>query len=213
MVTAYDRLYLPEAKLHLGKCTDYLIRDCSLDPETVASAYSTTIPMQLFARGDPGMLAGKSGLELGMEVYRAIFGSAAKCPEPIEDGAGRSPEYWGGWALAHFQWHWCKSFKWIFERTTMTNLLSKYRVYHEMNVERFLEDFMTELGAVETVPHLKRFREAAGFSQSQLAKVSGVNIRNIQLYEQRVQPIERASAATLSALSRPLGCTIEDLLD
>lgn len=54
---------------------------------------------------------------------------------------------------------------------------------------------------------------AVGYSQSELARRSGVNIRNIQLYEQRVQDINRASAASLAALAQCLSCSIEDLME
>ena len=53
----------------------------------------------------------------------------------------------------------------------------------------------------------------AGYSQPELSRLSGVNIRNIQLYEQGVQDINRASASTLASLARPLACTIEDLME
>ena len=50
-------------------------------------------------------------------------------------------------------------------------------------------------------------------TNSTLPLLSGVNIRNIQLYEQGVQDINRASASTLASLARPLACTIEDLME
>ena len=56
-------------------------------------------------------------------------------------------------------------------------------------------------------------RRAAGYSQAELSRLSGVNIRNIQLYEQGVQDINRASAATLASLARPLACMIENLME
>ena len=108
---------------------------------------------------------------------------------------------------------WCKTFRWIFARTAMSEILSKYSVYHEMDISRFLEDFMRELESVEIEKNLRRIRRAAGYSQSELSRLSGVNIRNIQLYEQGVQDINRASAATLASLARPLSCTIEDLME
>ena len=82
-----------------------------------------------------------------------------------------------------------------------------------MDVSRFLEDFMRELESVNVEKNLRRMRLAAGYSQSELSRLSGVNIRNIQLYEQGVQDINRASASTLAALSRPLACAIEDLME
>ena len=72
---------------------------------------------------------------------------------------------------------------------------------------------MRELESVEIEKNLRRIRRAAGYSQSELSRLSGVNIRNIQLYEQGVQDINRASVATLASLARPLSCTIEDLME
>ncbi len=95
----------------------------------------------------------------------------------------------------------------------MSGIIAKYRIYHEMDVSHFLEDFMRELESVETEPNLRRLRRAKGLSQSGLAGVSGVNVRNIQLYEQRVQDINNASVSTLAALARSLSCRIEDLME
>ena len=66
---------------------------------------------------------------------------------------------------------------------------------------------------VKTETNLGRIRRAAGYSQADLSRLSGVNVRNIQLYEQRAQDINRASAASLAALSRSLACSIEDLME
>ena len=46
-----------------------------------------------------------------------------------------------------------------------------------------------------------------------LAEQSGVNLRNIQMYEQRVNGIDKAQANILYKLSRVLGCNVEDLLE
>ena len=42
---------------------------------------------------------------------------------------------------------------------------------------------------------------------------AGINVRNIQMYEQRVNDIDKAQARTLYKLSRVLGCDIENLLE
>ena len=209
---AYESFYLPEAKRHLGVCTDYLVNVCGVAADRVGDIYGESGTMRQFGRADPGVLAGLSGTELGQRLFRELR-AGEEPPEPVRGGPGKSPEFWGGWALAHFQWHWCTTFRWIFERTTLSALLAKYSVYHEMDISRFLEDFMADLRAVATEPHLRRIRRAAGLSQSELARETGVNVRNIQLYEQRAQDIDRASAATLAALARRLGCSIEDLME
>ncbi len=60
---------------------------------------------------------------------------------------------------------------------------------------------------------LKVQREAAGFSQTQLARASGVGLRSIQLYEQRQKDVDKAQAATLFKLSRALHCEVADLVE
>ena len=50
-------------------------------------------------------------------------------------------------------------------------------------------------------------------SQFELADQSGINIRNIQMYEQRINNIDKAQAHTIYKLSRVLGCDMEDLLE
>jgi transcriptional regulator with XRE-family HTH domain len=52
-----------------------------------------------------------------------------------------------------------------------------------------------------------------GLSQSQLAKASGLSVRSIQLFEQRKSNINNAQYNHLSAITKILGCEIEDLLE
>ena len=61
--------------------------------------------------------------------------------------------------------------------------------------------------------NLPRIRREKRISQAELAEQSGVNLRNIQMYEQRVNGIDKAQANILYKLSRVLGCNVEDLLE
>lgn len=61
--------------------------------------------------------------------------------------------------------------------------------------------------------NLKMIREKSGFSQSQLAKVSGVNVRMIQKYEQGTKDINKAQVLTVYKLADALKCNIEELLE
>ncbi len=210
-IRAYGDVYLNEAKRHLGTATDYLVNVCGFPADGVGRIYAESPTVARFGRGDPGIVAGMSGIELGQRLFCETR-AGEDAPQPVR-ADGKSPQYWSGWALAHFQWHWCKTFRWIFARTSMSAIIAKYPVYHEMDISRFLEEFMEELASVKTEPNLRRLRRAAGYSQSQLARLSGVNVRNIQLYEQRVQDINRAAAESLARLAGPLRCTIEDLME
>ena len=60
---------------------------------------------------------------------------------------------------------------------------------------------------------LKSMRESRGFSQSQLAKRSGVDVRIIQNYEQGVRDINHAKVITVLRLSEALACDIYDILN
>lgn len=61
-------------------------------------------------------------------------------------------------------------------------------------------------------PELKKYRDLAGLSQSQLAKLSGVNVRMIQKYEQMDRDLSTASVTTVYKLSKALGVSIYQLM-
>ena len=60
---------------------------------------------------------------------------------------------------------------------------------------------------------LKRIRTAKGYSQKQLAELSGVSLRSIQMYEQRQKDVNKAQSDSLFRLAKSLGCAMEDLLE
>ena len=63
------------------------------------------------------------------------------------------------------------------------------------------------------ITNLKKIRQARGLSQSKLAELAEVELRSIQMYEQRRNDINKAQVETIYKLSRVLGCNIEDLLE
>lgn len=60
---------------------------------------------------------------------------------------------------------------------------------------------------------LKEKREAAGMSQAELARLTGISVRVIQNYEQGTRPLNGARAITLYQIAKALHCSVEDLLD
>lgn len=56
-------------------------------------------------------------------------------------------------------------------------------------------------------------RSERKISQSQLSKLSGVNLRMIQHYEQGFKDLNKAQAITVYKLAQALGVTVEDLLE
>lgn len=61
--------------------------------------------------------------------------------------------------------------------------------------------------------NLKKLREQRGFTQADLAEISGVSIRMIQKYEQRDRDINKVQAITLYMLAKAMECSIENLLE
>ena len=64
-----------------------------------------------------------------------------------------------------------------------------YFVYHEMDITTFIDAMEDCFKAAEGDSNLKRIQENRGLSQIELAEQSGINVRNIQMYEQRVNSI------------------------
>ncbi len=84
---------------------------------------------------------------------------------------------------------------------------------HEMDFSQFINAMDERYENVYFDAKLKTIRENRGLSQVKLSDLSGVNLRSIQMYEQRVNDIDKAHAQTIYKLSKVLGCKIEDLLE
>ena len=211
MTHAYSELYLNNAKERLAAFFDYVVNDCQMTPEWAASIFVTTGFAGQFEKGNPALVAGMSGVELARAVILKAYGTKT-LPE-FAQSEGRSPEYWAGWALASYQWYYARRFRDIFARIPLSDIINMYSVYHEMDISQFVVDMEARYIAAEGESNLKRIRESRNLSQSELARQAGVNLRNIQMYEQRGNNIDKAQAQILYKLSRILGCDIEDLLE
>lgn len=77
--------------------------------------------------------------------------------------------------------------------------------------ERHLIDYLKDRLRVKS--KLKEMRLKRNLSQSQLAYLSDVNIRNIKTYEQNENDINKAQVNILLSLARVLNCSIEDILN
>lgn len=211
MTHAYSESYLNNAKDRLSSFFDYAINDCKLKPDWITALFITTGYAEQFGRGNPAYVVGMSGIELAQAVILKAYGKKA-FPEPTH-AEDCSPEYWAGWAVAEYQWFTGRRFQDIFERIPLSKIIGMYGVYHEMDITSFITIMEELYETAKGDSKLKRIRENRGLSQMELAKRSDVNLRNIQMYEQRGNDIDKAQARILYKLSRVLGCNIEDLLE
>ena len=211
MIRAYSESYLNDAKGTLSQFFDYLINDCEMPAEWVSAIFVSSGYAEQFERGNPLILAGMSGIELARAVVSESY-REKELPEP-RYADGLSPEYWAGWALAEYQWYSAKRFSDIFRCVKLSQIVAMYSVYHEMDISKFISAMEERCASVVLPSKLKALRENRNFSQSELSAASGVSLRSIQMYEQRINDINKAQAGTVYKLSRAIGCNVEDLLE
>ena len=213
MIPAYAEIYLNDAMCALGSMLDYAVLDCGCDGDVFFSQFVCSGVAAQFERGNPKFVGGMSGVELALEVFRRTSGSTPEAEASA--GEDKSPEYWAGWSMAYYQWYTGMRFSdMIANGLTVIRVCYMY-VMNEAEVSKFVEaaNQVIRRGIESRGTNLKRIRKAGGYSQKQLAGISGVALRMIQLYEQRQNDINRAQASTLLALSRTLGCAMEDLME
>ena len=88
-----------------------------------------------------------------------------------------------------------------------------YPTLHEASELKFVDNVNSIARRKKLPTKLRMLRNACGYSQKELAEKSGVNLRTLQEYDSRAMDINRATGGTLTALSKALGCQVEDLLE
>lgn len=210
MTHAYDEIYLDDAMETLGGAVEYATLFCNIDGQEFLDLFIVSAISEEFGKGNVKYISGMSGIELA----RCVLERCGKKPSDISElpYIDYPPEYWIGWILAYYQWHTGKTFENICKKISYKTLNNLYGVLHEADPSKSVEVFDDIMKSkVET--NLARLRKAKGLSQSQLAKLTDVSIRSIQLYEQRKTDINKAQYNHLKALADVLGCKPEDLLE
>ena len=84
--------------------------------------------------GEPALLAGKSGIEIVVDVVLETTGKQLET-EPQEH-FGRSREYWIGWAVSYYQWFSARSYSDIFKVLSYEDLSNIYHTLHEADIKK-----------------------------------------------------------------------------
>jgi DNA-binding XRE family transcriptional regulator len=211
MIHAYREIYLSKAQSVLGDAFDYAINVCAIPGDDFVKLFLASSVSKRIENGEPAYIAGKSGIEIVVEIVSETKGQelSIELPENFE----RSKEFWVGWAIAYYQWYSGRKYSDIFKAVSYDELQRMYYTLHEADVTKFADIVDSRIKELYPDTKLKRIRTAYGCTQAELAKQSGVSLRSIQMYEQRNKNINKASADTLLSLSKVLGCTIEDLIE
>ncbi len=211
MIRAYHETYLNNAMTAMAEAFDYAVNDCNIDGESFVKMFIASPICSRMENGEPAYLRGKSGIEI---VRECVYATTGKSIEIEPSGHfSRSPEYWGGWAIAYYQWYSDRKYVDIFKAICFDDLLCMYPTLHEADITKFVEVVEERMREAFPDTNLKRIRMLYGCSQSELAELSGVSLRSIQMYEQRQKDINKASVTTVSKLAKALGCSVEDLIE
>ena len=208
MIHAYDKNYLSKAQNNLASMLDFAVYDLE---ENLSYFYLKFLQSKIcsqFERGESTVIAGKSGVELALD----IIGDETLASQ-YRPAANRTPEYWCGWALADFQWQTNLGFKEINKYISISEILAMYSPYHEMDISQFCDKMIELYNKRKNNTNLKALRLDAGLSQSELAEISDIPVRTIQQYEQKQKNINAAKAETVVKLAKALNCTVEALME
>lgn len=211
MIHAYREIYLNNARATLAEAFDYAINTCNISGADFIKMFLVSSISDKMEKGEPKYVSGKSGIEIAREIVFETMGKNLE-NEPVES-FGRSKEYWIGWALSYYQWYTSRKYSDIFKVVSFDELAQLYYALHEADISKFVDVINKQIEEVFPETNLKRIRNAYGITQSELAKISGVSLRSIQMYEQRNKDINKASAESLYRIAKVLGCAIEDLIE
>lgn len=211
MTHAYQETYLSKAQSVLGDAFDYAINTCGMTGDNFVKLFLASTISKRMENGEPTYLAGKSGIEIVVEIIAKTMGREI-VNEP-EERFGRSKEYQIGWAVAYYQWYSARKYSEIFKVITFADLQQMYYTLHEADITRFVDIVDERLRLFYTDTNLKRIRTAYGCTQAELAQKADVSLRSIQMYEQRNKDINKSSVETVYRLAKALGCSMENLIE
>lgn len=204
MIRSYDDSYLPYVSETLGVMFEHAV-NVGTDPVIFWNTFINSNVAKQIERGNPKYLT-CSALDCLNEIY------AGRKTIPDRENIERNEYFWAGWILARFQQRKGYSFCKINDSLPIEEVLRLYPTLHEADQTKFF-DVADDYFKKSEVTNLKKIRNARNLSQRRLSELSGVELRSVQMYEQRRNDINKAQAGTLHRLARVLGCDVEDLLE
>ena len=202
-IQSYDSSYLPYISETIGTMLEYIANN-DIDISIFWNTFINSSIAKQIENGNPKYLS-CSAIDLIDEISKDIKLNDLKI--------NKNCYYWAGWILTQLQYKTSYSFIKINKYLPIETVLNIYPTLHEADTTKFFDVASDYFKNINETTNLKIIREAKGLSQSQLAQKANVDIRSIQMYEQKRNDINKAQAETLYKLARVLGCKIEDLLE
>lgn len=209
MTHAYSPLYLNKSSRAVGNMLHDAVVEFQMDGTDFLNRFIQSDVATQIECGNPKYIAGKSGLELFLEVMEKTTGKSYNAD--LIEIYDRSPVYWVGWMLTHYQWYSGRSFKSILGTVPYEELLGLYGTLHEADIQKSYEVMDAHFAAGES--RLKLLRKQCGLTQEALADKSGVSINTIRAYERKSKDLNKAQFDIVIRLAKALKCEVTDLLE
>ena len=202
--------YLEDEQLRLGTFLDLGVNQCGLSGQRCIEIFVESGLSVAFERQLPKYVSGMSGAEL---LACAFERCGIEVSVPNESRCPTSADYWVGYTLPCFQMATGCTYKQLFEVLTYDDIRGLHYRLQDREESEFVASVQELLKARKGESKLRSLRRAYGYTQAELAELSGVSLRSIQLYEQGEKDINRAAADTVRRLSQVLRCSMEDVME
>ena len=209
MTHAYSQLHLSKASRAVGNMLHDAVLEFDINATDFLRRFIQSDVAVQFESGNPKYIAGKSGLELFLEVMEKTTGESYDV-ELIENYQ-RSPEYWVGWVLTHYQWYSGHTFKSILDTVPYDEIIGLYGILHEADVQKSYE--VLDVHFANSESKLKIARKHCGLTQEALANESGVSINTIRAYERKSKDLNKAQFDIVMRLAKVLKCDVSEFIN
>ena len=209
MTHAYSQLYLNKSSRAVGNMLHDAVLEFGMNGTEFLKRFIQSDVAEQIENGSPKYIAGKSGLELFLEVMEKTTGQIY-VTELIES-YDRSDVYWVGWMLTHYQWYSGRAFKSILETVSYDEFIGLYGTLHEADIQKSYEVLDAHFSKSES--KLKTARKYRGLTQEALATESGVSLNTIRAYERKSKDLNKAQFDIVMRLAKALKCDVSELFE
>lgn len=206
---AYSPLYLSKTSRTVGNMLHDAVEVYGIPGDEFLRRFIQSDVAAQIECGNPKYIAGKSGLEMCYEVIEKTTGEVYEIE--VVKQYDKSPAYWVGWMLTHYQWYSSRSFKSILDTISYDELLGLYGTLHEADIQKSYEVLDAHFEKSES--KLKKIRKHCGLTQEELASESGVSLNTIRAYERKSKDLNKAQMDIIMRLAKALKCNVSELLD
>lgn len=203
-IKSYSKLYVENVAQNLGTMFQYAV-NLGIEPIKYWEIFINSSVAKQIENGNPRYLAGMSAIELLIEVLNQEI--------DIKLILDRDKYYWAGYVLAYYQNYKGFSFYRLNIHLPIEKVLYLYNTLHEADISKFYLIVDEYIANNKRETNLKRLRKAINLTQEELAIKANVSLRNIQMYEQRQNNINKAQVDILLKITKALGCRLEDVLE